>query len=144
MLDKPHKNGHSSGKFVVEDLQNLTFSVNRKVFVSPEILEDENRAIFDKCWVYVGHASEVKNPGDFRTRQVANRPVIFCRDRKGEVRALFNVCRHRGALVCREREGNARQFQCMYHGWTYNADGSLKGIPGDDAYPPSYDKQGKA
>ena len=69
--------------------------------------------------------------------------MIFCRDRKGEVRALFNVCRHRGALVCREREGNTRQFQCIYHGWTYNTDGSIKGIPGDDAYPPGYDKQGK-
>ena len=128
---------------VVEDLENLTFSVHRKVFVSPDILEDENRAIFDKCWIYVGHASELKNPGDFRTRHVAGRPVIFCRDRKGEVRALFNVCRHRGALVCREREGNARQFQCIYHGWTYNTDGSVKGIPGDDAYPPGFDKQGK-
>src|SRR6185369_11883833 len=100
MLDQPSKdgrsNGHGSGGLVVEDLQNLTFQVHRKVFVSPEILEDENRAIFDKCWVYVGHASEVKNPGDFRTRSVAGRPIIFCRDRKGEVRALFNVCRHRG------------------------------------------------
>ena len=50
MLDKPHKNGHSNGngQYVVEDLKNLTFSVHRKVFVSPEILEDENRAIFDK------------------------------------------------------------------------------------------------
>jgi len=147
MLDQPNKNGHSNGHgnggLVVEDLQNLTFQVHRKVFVSPEILEDENRAIFDKCWVYVGHASEIKNPGDFRTRSVAGRPVIFCRDRKGEVRALFNVCRHRGALVCREREGNTRQFQCIYHGWTYNTDGSIKGIPGDDAYPPGYDKQGK-
>src|ERR1044072_2910450 len=144
MLDHRNGNGHSDGPMVVEDLTNLTFSVHRKVFVSPEILEDENRAIFDKCWVYVGHASEVKNPGDFRTRHVAGRPVIFCRDRKGEVRALFNVCRHRGALVCREREGNARQFQCIYHGWTYNTDGSVKGIPGDDAYPPGYDKQGKS
>jgi phenylpropionate dioxygenase-like ring-hydroxylating dioxygenase large terminal subunit len=59
------------------------------------------------------------------------------------VRALINSCRHRGALVCREREGNARQFQCIYHGWTYNTDGSIKGIPGDDAYPPGYDKTGK-
>ena len=121
----------------------MTFSVNRKVFVSDEILEDENRAIFDKCWVYVGHASEIKNPGDFRTRHVAGRPMIFCRDRKGEVRALFNVCRHRGALVCREREGNARQFQCIYHGWTYNTDGRLKGIPGDDAYPPGVRQAGQ-
>ena len=148
MLDQPNEKRpfqrNGNGGLVVEDLQNLTFQVHRKVFVSPEILEDENRAIFDKCWVYVGHASEMKNPGDFRTRHVAGRPVIFCRDRKGEVRALFNVCRHRGALVCREREGNTRQFQCIYHGWTYNTDGSVKGIPGDDAYPPGYDKQGKS
>ena len=40
------------------------------MFVSPDILlEDEHRAIFDKCWIYVGHASELKNPNDFRTRQ---------------------------------------------------------------------------
>jgi phenylpropionate dioxygenase-like ring-hydroxylating dioxygenase large terminal subunit len=128
---------------VVEDRENLTFQVNRQVFVSRDVLEDEHRAIFNTCWIYVGHASEVKNPGDFRTRQVAGRPVIFCRDRAGQVRALINSCRHRGALVCREREGNARQFQCIYHGWTYNTDGSIKGIPGDDAYPPNYDKQGK-
>ena len=145
MTDHRNGNGHSNGngRLVVEDLQSLTFSVNRKVFVSPEILEDESRAIFDKCWIYVGHASELKNPGDFRTRSIAGRPIIFCRDRQSAVRALFNVCRHRGALVCREREGNTRQFQCIYHGWTYNTDGSIKGIPGDDAYPPGFDKQGK-
>jgi len=145
MLDRPNANGHANGngRLVVEDLENLTFSVHRKVFVSPDILEQENRAIFDKCWVYVGHASELKNPGDFRTRSVAGRPIIFCRDREGQVRALFNVCRHRGAIVCREREGNARQFYCIYHGWTYNCDGSIRRIPGDDAYPPGYDKEGK-
>src|SRR6202008_668727 len=58
MLDQPHKNGHPNGKLIVEDLESMTFSVHRSVFVSPEILEDENRAIFDKCWIYVGHASE--------------------------------------------------------------------------------------
>ena len=147
MLDHRNGNGHSdgrgNGRLIVEDLKNLTFSVNRKVFVSPEILEDENRAIFDKCWVYVGHASEIRNPGDFKTRSVAGRPVIFCRDRVGTVRTLFNVCRHRGALVCREREGNTRQFSCIYHGWSYNTDGTIKGIPGDDAYPPGFDIKGK-
>lgn len=143
MLDRRSENGRANGRMVVEDLENMTFSVHRKVFVSPEILEDEHRAIFDKCWIYVGHASEIRNPGDFRTRLVAGRPIIFCRDRQGQVRALINSCRHRGAIVCREREGNTRQFFCIYHGWAYNTDGSIKNIPGDDAYPPGYDKQGK-
>ena len=138
-----HTNGHSNGGFVIEDRENLTFSVNRKVFVSEDVLEGENRAIFDKCWIYVGHASEIKNPGDFKTRPIAGRPIIFCRDRQGTVRALINSCRHRGALVCREREGNTRQFYCIYHGWTYHTDGKLKNIPGDDAYPPAFDKESK-
>ena len=129
-----------SQPLVRESRENQKFSVNREVFVSREIFEREQRAIFDRCWIYVGHASELRQPGDYKTRSVAGRPVIFCRDRDGQVRALINSCRHRGAIVCREREGNARNFFCMYHGWTYNTDGSLRAVPGEDAYPPSFDK----
>jgi phenylpropionate dioxygenase-like ring-hydroxylating dioxygenase large terminal subunit len=136
-------NGHRNGHLVVEDREQQSFSVNREVFVSSDVLESEHRAIFDKCWIYVGHASEVKNPGDFRTRWVAGRPIIFTRDRQGAVRTLINSCRHRGAIVCREREGNARQFYCIYHGWSYHTDGKLKNVPGEDAYPPSFDKSSK-
>jgi phenylpropionate dioxygenase-like ring-hydroxylating dioxygenase large terminal subunit len=130
----------SGHDFVVENSEKQTFFVNREVFVSADVLAREERAIFDRSWIYVGHSSELKAPGDFKTRPVAGRPVIFCRDRKGEVKALINSCRHRGALVCREREGNARQFFCMYHGWTYNVDGSLKQVPGEEAYGPCFDK----
>jgi p-cumate 2,3-dioxygenase alpha subunit len=129
----------SSHDFVVENRDAETFFVNREVFISEDVLEREKRAVFDRCWVYVGHASELKNPGDFKTRPVAGRPIIFCRDREGTVRALLNCCRHRGALVCREREGNARQFYCMYHGWTYHPDGRLKSVPGGEAYGPAFD-----
>lgn len=125
---------------VVEDKEKQGFFVNREVFVSAEVLEREQRRVFDRAWVYVGHASEVKNPGDFHTRPVSGRPVIFCRARDGQVKALLNSCRHRGALVCRERSGNARQFFCMYHGWTYNPDGSLKQVPGEEAYGSSFDR----
>jgi p-cumate 2,3-dioxygenase subunit alpha len=140
MNDRPNGKNGGNGHLVVEDRKTHTFSVNREVFVSPDVFEGENRAIFDKCWIYVGHASEIRAPGDFRTRNVAGRPIIFCRDRQGTPRALINSCRHRGAIVCREREGNTRQFYCMYHGWTYHTDGKLKAIPGDDAYGEKFDK----
>lgn len=130
----------SGDSFVVEDKEKQTFFVNREVFVSRDIHEIEARRVFDRCWIYIGHASELRKPGDFHTRPVAGRPVIFCRDREGKVKALINSCRHRGALVCRERSGNARQFFCMYHGWTYNTDGSVKHIAGEDAYGPNFDK----
>lgn len=129
-----------NGHHVIENQADASFLVNRQVFVSDDVLAREVESVFSKCWIYVGHASEIRKPGDFKTRQVAGRPVIFCRDRQGEARALLNTCRHRGAVVCREREGTARQFYCIYHGWTYNLDGSLKAVPGEDAYGPSFDK----
>jgi p-cumate 2,3-dioxygenase alpha subunit len=135
-----NRNGNGRLPLVRESREPMSFSVNREVFVSREILEREQRAVFDRCWIYVGHASELRNAGDFKTRWVAGRPVIFCRDRDAKVRCLINSCRHRGSIVCREREGNARNFYCMYHGWTYNTDGTLRNVPGEDAYPPGFDK----
>jgi len=132
--------GHNSRPLVRESREDLSFSVNREVFLSREIFEREQRSVFDRCWIYVGHASELRNPGDYKTRSVAGRPVIFCRGRDGRVHGLINSCRHRGAVVCREREGNARNFYCMYHGWTYNTDGTLRGVPDEESYPPSFDK----
>ena len=61
--------------------------------------EREYGAIFDRCWLYLGHASELAEPGSFLTRKVARRPILFTRDKAGEYHALFNACPHRGALV---------------------------------------------
>ena len=130
----------SNERLVLESPKEFKFQVNRKAFVSDAILQDEMEKIFSTQWIYAGHASEIKKAGDFRTRNIAGRPVIFCRDRTGRVQVLLNTCRHRGAKVCREREGNVRGFYCFYHGWTYNTDGSLRGVPGEDAYGPEWDK----
>ncbi|MFM2128795.1 MAG: hypothetical protein RL477_341, partial [Pseudomonadota bacterium] len=129
----------SAGPYIIDDPARHTFRLNREVLVSPEILAGETSRIFERCWIYVGHASEIPGAGDFRTRRVAGRPVIFCRDSHGAVRCLFNTCRHRGAIVAREREGNARRFYCIYHGWTYGNSGALDRVPGADAYGPEFD-----
>ncbi len=127
-------------EFVINDPARHDFQVNRRALVDPAVFEAEMRRIFDTCWLYVGHESEVREPGDFKTRDVCGRPIIFCRDSKGAVRAYLNVCRHRGAIVCREPEGNAKGFFCFYHGWSYNRDGELDGVPGAASYPASFDR----
>ena len=71
---------------------------------------------------------------------MCDRPVIFCRDSKSRVRVFLNTCRHRGSIVCREPEGNAKNHTCFYHGWSYNRDGELDAVPGEDAYPPRFRK----
>jgi p-cumate 2,3-dioxygenase alpha subunit len=130
----------TAAPMVRHDPQALRFEINRAALVEPSVLERERERIFDRCWIYVGHDSEVRQPGDFRTRIVCGRPVILCRDSAGAVRVFLNTCRHRGAMVCREREGNAQRFTCFYHGWTYDRDGKLYAVPGQTAYPPGFDK----
>src|SRR5260370_1137845 len=114
------------------------FKVSRQTFVDPDILEAERAKIFDKCWLYLGHSSELPKPGDFVTRQVGGRNILFARDAKGTLRALSNTCPHRGAQVCREKHGNAKSFQCFYHGWVFGLDGALRSQPGEASYPPDF------
>lgn len=120
--------------YIYEDRDSGIFRVNRRAFTDPECLERERRRIFDTCWIYVGHESEVPHAGDYRSRNVAGRPVILVRGDDGVVRVLLNTCTHRGAMVCRQKSGTARTFQCPYHAWTFDSRGRLVGVPGEDSY----------
>jgi p-cumate 2,3-dioxygenase subunit alpha len=131
----------SAETYVMDDQVAGLFRVNRRVFTDPECLEEERRRIFEKCWIYVGHESEVPHAGDYRSRNVAGRPMVLVRGDDNVIRVLLNTCTHRGALVCRQKSGNAKTFQCPYHAWTYNARGQLVGIPGEDAYSDGFSRE---
>ena len=130
----------TTNPYIIDDPAGHDFRLNRETLVDPAVLTAEREQVFDQCWIYAGHESEVPNLGDFVTRDVAGRPVILTRDDGGDVRLLLNTCRHRGARVCRERDGNTKRFYCFYHGWSYGNDGSLVAVPGDDAYPDGFDR----
>jgi p-cumate 2,3-dioxygenase alpha subunit len=130
------------GKYVVEDLQKCSFKVNRKAFTDPKILELERDAIFSKCWLYIGHESEVRNKGDFHRRKVGGRNLLFTRGNDGEIRAFYNTCPHRGALVCREGRGNSKVFRCFYHAWSFNNQGELVGMPDKEGFPQDHNCDG--
>src|ERR1700752_3240575 len=98
--------------WVINDPQAMPFRRHRSTMADPQILELERRRIFDVCWLYFGHESGGRAPGDFKTRIVSERPVIFCRDSKDKVRVFINTCRHRGSIVCREAEGNTKNYTC--------------------------------
>jgi p-cumate 2,3-dioxygenase subunit alpha len=130
----------NSSSFIIDNPDAAIFKVNRRVFTDAEIMEQEREKIFEKCWLYVGHESEIPNRGDFVTRKLAGRPVIMVRGYDGNVRVLLNTCTHRGAMVCREHRGNAKTFQCFYHAWTFDNQGCLVGVPGEDAYGPGFQR----
>ena len=116
------------------------FRVHRSAMVSPAVHELERQRIFDRCWLYLGHESEVPNPGDYARRVVAERPLFFVRTRDGELAVFHNTCPHRGALVCRADRGNAEAFRCFYHAWTFDTTGALVGVPDADGYGPDFDR----
>lgn len=120
---------------VDEDRERNVFRVHRSAMTSPEITRQELEKIFSTCWLYVGHTSEVREPGDYVRRSVGGRPLFMVRSHQsGEIKVFHNTCPHRGAVVCRTDAGNARVFQCFYHAWTFNTEGGLTGMPGRDGY----------
>jgi p-cumate 2,3-dioxygenase alpha subunit len=102
------------------------FQVSRRVFTDPALFELEKKHLLRKSWLYLGHVSEVANPNDFISRQLIDANLILTRDRGGQVRAFFNTCPHRGAVICRENTGNRKSFACPYHGWTFKNSGELQ------------------
>jgi phenylpropionate dioxygenase-like ring-hydroxylating dioxygenase large terminal subunit len=108
--------------------------VHGRVYTDPAIFEDEMDKIFSQGWVYVGHASEIPRPGDFRVTDIGRQSVIMVRADDGEVRLLMNRCVHRANAVCQVERGNAKMFRCAYHGWTYRNNGDLASITYQDRY----------
>ena len=125
---------------IVDDQQRAVFRVHRSSMTSPDVFERERERIFNHCWIYVGHESEIESPGDYRRRTVAGRPLLFVRGRDGRIRVFLNSCPHRGAQICRDDAGNAEVLRCPYHAWSFNTEGQLIGVPREDAYGPCFDR----
>ncbi|MFI6344401.1 Rieske 2Fe-2S domain-containing protein [Streptomyces sp. NPDC050560] len=114
--------------------------VHGSVYTDPHLFDLEMRAVFGRTWVYVAHESEIREAGDYKRATIGRSPVIVARGADGAVRVLFNRCRHRASLVCRENAGNAHFFRCPFHGWTYRNSGRLVGVPRAGRYGEGLDK----
>ncbi|MGB3442780.1 MAG: aromatic ring-hydroxylating dioxygenase subunit alpha [Actinophytocola sp.] len=99
------------------------------IYNDAEIFRLERDRVFGRAWMFVAHESEIPAPGDYVVRRVLDDSFIVVRDEQGQVRALFNMCLHRGMQVCRAEVGNASHFRCPYHGWSYRNDGRIVGLP---------------
>ena len=102
---------------------------------SPSQHEADLRDLLRRSPVIVGRVSELPEPGRFFTHDDTGVALLITRDDAGRVRALLNVCSHRGTRLVYETAGSAATFVCRYHGWTYDLQGRL-GRPGRVGLPP--------
>ena len=101
------------------------YSLPQTFYKDSDIYKSEIANIFHKHWMFAGHLSQIPQAGDFFTVEIDVESVIVVRTKTGDVKALMNVCRHRGSQVCLEKKGTKKLFTCPYHAWSYDLDGNL-------------------
>jgi phenylpropionate dioxygenase-like ring-hydroxylating dioxygenase large terminal subunit len=124
----------SSGEYLENIVRPQEGLISRRIFADPEVFALEQERIFGRGWFFVGHESEIPQPGDVLSRQCGLDPVLFLRDQDGVVRVFLNSCRHRGMRLLRTDRDNVRLFRCPYHGWSYGTNGELLAASGEHHY----------
>jgi len=99
-------------------------------YVGTAVFLEEQERLFAHRWLCIGREEQIAKPGQYVLVEIGVESLIVVRDRSGTVRALFNVCRHRGTRLCEDPCGELSEtIQCPYHAWTYALDGRLIGVP---------------
>lgn len=115
------------------DLAEAAMARDVSVYLCPERHALERRVLFRETPQFVCLSADIPQ-GGFRTFTEAGAPILLTRGKDGALRAFLNICPHRGASVCREREGKAAKFTCWFHGWTFAADGRLIAAPEQERF----------
>ena len=111
--------------------------VHKRVYTDPAIFELEMERIWGNAWIYIGHESQVKSPGDYFTTTLGRQPIIVTRHDDNQIHLLYNRCAHKGAQLAVEPCGHAQQLRCAYHGYVYDTAGNLVHIPREEGYQDS-------
>lgn len=115
----------------------LTRSLEARYYTDPDVFAREQVGLLARTWQFAGHASQVRNPGDYFSFEIAGQSLFCIRDRDGEIRTFYNVCQHRAHELV-SGSGSTRVVVCPYHAWTYELSGrlragpNLKSVPGLD------------
>src|SRR5260370_11832460 len=96
-----------------------TGHISREIFVNDEIYREELERVFARSWLFVGHESQIPNPGDFFVSSMGDESVVLCRDRAGEIHVFLNPCPHRGMNVSRYHHATTASFTSPSHASSY-------------------------
>lgn len=144
IIDKARDLDRLLATAVQEDKEAGVFRCRRDIFTNEDLFALELKHIFEGNWVYLAHESQIPEPNDYYTTWIGRQPVVITRDKTGTLHAVINACAHKGAMLCRRKQGNKGSFTCPFHGWTFSNTGKLLKVK--DArttqYPEQFDKDG--
>lgn len=120
------------------------FRCRRDIFTDEDLFELEMKHIFEGNWVYLAHESQIPEINDYYTTWIGRQPIVITRDKTGALNAVINACAHKGAMLCRRKQGNKGSFTCPFHGWTFANTGKLLKVKDAKTtqYPDQFAKDG--
>jgi phenylpropionate dioxygenase-like ring-hydroxylating dioxygenase large terminal subunit len=101
------------------------YSLDRRFYCDDAVFAADMEQVIGRKWIVAGHIDRVRRKGDYFLYKIGNESIIVVRSDESTINAFYNVCRHRGSLVCAEPAGRVARLTCGYHAWTYGLDGAL-------------------
>ena len=99
--------------------------MDRKFYCDDEVFAADMEQVVGRKWIVAGHVDRVRNKGDYFLIKIGGESIIIVRSDESTINAFYNVCRHRGSLICTKPQGRVARFSCGYHAWSYGLDGAL-------------------
>ena len=120
------------------------YRCDRSIFTDQQLFDLEMKHIFEGNWVYLAHESQIPEINDYYTTWIGRQPIVITRDKTGALNAVINACAHKGAMLCRRKQGNKGTFTCPFHGWTFSNTGKLLKVKDAKTtqYPEQFGKDG--
>lgn len=144
IIEKARELDHMLATAVQDDAEAGLFRCRRDIFTNEDLFALEMKHIFEGNWVYLAHESQIPEVNDYYTTWIGRQPVVITRDKTGTLNAVINACAHKGAMLCRRKQGNKGSFTCPFHGWTFSNSGKLLKVKDAKTtqYPDQFAKDG--
>jgi phenylpropionate dioxygenase-like ring-hydroxylating dioxygenase large terminal subunit len=101
------------------------YSLDQRFYCDDEVFAADLREVVGRKWIVAGHVDQVRRKGDYFLFKIGTESIIVVRSDDATVNAFYNVCRHRGSVICTAPQGRVTRLTCPYHAWSYGLDGAL-------------------
>jgi Rieske 2Fe-2S family protein len=101
------------------------YSLERRFYCDDAVYASDMERVVGRKWIVAGHVDRVRRKGDYFLFKIGSESLIVVRSDESTINAFYNVCRHRGSLICTEPAGRVARLTCGYHAWSYGLDGAL-------------------